>query len=164
MRKSAIGAAMTGMLVLCAPAFAAGSANNTNNATKAMSDSVQQTPNTGGVAPEDTAPKQGESSVQAAISAMRSSEESATRVKSMTKVAFVQVVDVGSGKSDQSAIDKAASENRAGIKSLQDAIQENTSLKAKLDEKSVKAADVVATKLNDDGSLTVYIDKSSTSH
>jgi hypothetical protein len=83
----------------------------------------------------------------------------------MTKVAFVQIVDVGSGEeAERQAVDKAAAQNREGIKSLQDAIRANTALAAKLAEKSVKPESVVATKLNDDGSLTVYVDKSASSH
>jgi hypothetical protein len=165
MRKSAIAAAATCLFVLSPPSFAAGPPNNANTATKAMSGSVQQTPNTGGVAPAEGAAGQGQSPVEVAISAMRSSADSAKRVQTMSKVAFVQIVDVGSGgKTDQAAVQKAASENREGIKSLQDAIQANAALSDKLGEKSVKSESVVAAKLNDDGSLTIYIDKSAASH
>jgi hypothetical protein len=165
MRRSAIGAAMTCMFVLSPPTFAAGPPNSANTAARAMGGSVQQTPNTGGVAPEDAAPVQGRSSADAAIAGMRSSAESAMRVQSMKEVAFVQVVDVGSGdKAEQTALDRAASENSDGIKGLRDAIRANAPLSAKLDEKSVRVEDVVATSLNDDGSLTVYVDKSAASH
>ncbi|MBN9075223.1 MAG: hypothetical protein BGN87_03880 [Rhizobiales bacterium 65-79] len=165
MRKSAIGAVIAGILLSSLPAFAAGPANNTNKATKAMSDSVQQTPNTGGVAPEDSAPAQGQSKLDIVVAGIRRSADSAKRVQSMTKVAFVQIVDVGSGEeAERQAVDKAAAQNREGIKSLQDAIRANTALAAKLAEKSVKPESVVATKLNDDGSLTVYVDKSASSH
>jgi hypothetical protein len=165
MRKSVVGAATTCMFVLSLPSFAAGPPNNTNKATKAMSDSVQQTPNTGGVSPEDTTKAHADDSADSAVSAMRASAQSTTRVKSMTKVAFVKIVDLGSsGEGDQKAIETASSENRGDIKKLQDAIQANDSLRAKLEEKSVKPGDVLATKLNDDGSLTVYVNKAAASH
>jgi hypothetical protein len=165
MRKSAIGAAMTCMFVLSLPSFAAGPPNNTNTATRAMSGSVQQTPNTGGVAREDGGATPGQGSVDAAIAGIRSSAESAKRVQSMSKVAFVQIVDIGSGgEEERVAIDKAVSENRDGINGLRDAIRANAPLSARLDEKSVKPESVMATKLNDDGSLTVFIDKSSAQH
>lgn len=162
MKKSAIGAAATVMFVLSPPTFAAGPPNDANNATKAMSGSVQQTPNTGGVAPENGDATQGQSKVNAAISAMRSSGESAKRVESMKKVAFVRIVDIGTDAAnrDRTAIEKTAGENRSGIKGLQEAIRANTRLGDKLKEKSVKPENVLATKLNDDGSLTVYVDKS----
>jgi hypothetical protein len=165
MKRSAIGAAMTCMFVLNPASFAAGPPNNANTATRVMSGSVQQTPNTGGVAPEDDAPAQGRSPTDAAIAGMRSSAESAMRVQSMKKVAFIEVVDVGSGeKAEQAALDRAASENSEGINGLRDAIRANAPLSAKLEEKSVRVEDVVATSLNDDGSLTVYVDKSAASH
>ncbi|MGN6464659.1 MAG: hypothetical protein ACTHLP_04140 [Rhizobiaceae bacterium] len=161
----AIGVAMTCSFLFFLPAFAAGPANNANKATKAMSDSVQQTPNTGGVAPAEGAATPGESAIDSAIAGIRASGDSARRVQSMSKVASIQIVDVGSGgESERGAVAKAASENRTGIKSLQDAIQANTALNAKLQEKSVKPQDVVATKLKDDGSLTVFVDKSAASH
>jgi hypothetical protein len=165
MRKLAIGAATTWAFLLFVPAFAAGPANNANKATKAMSNSVQQTPNTGGVAPAEGAATPGASPLEAAIAGIRASGDSARRVQSMKKVASIQIVDVGSGgESERGAVEKAASENRADVKSLQDAIEANAALNAKLQEKSVKPQDVVATKLKDDGSLTVFVDKSAASH
>jgi hypothetical protein len=161
MKKIATGAVAC-MLVLSLPSFAAGPRNDTNDATRTMSDSVQQTPNTGGVAPEDSGAAQKESPPDAAIAGMRKSQESAKRVQSMSKVAFLRVVDVGKG-GDKAAVDKAATENRDGIKALQDAIRANASVQGKLTEKSVKPESVVAVKLNDDGSLTVYIDKAALS-
>jgi hypothetical protein len=128
-----------------------------------MSGSVQQTPNTGGVAPAEGAAAQGQSPAEAAIAGMRSGAESAKRVQTMSKVAFVRIVDVG-GKNDQAAVEKAASENRESIKSLREAVKANAALSAKLEEKSVKPESVVAARLNDDGSLTIYIDKSAASH
>ena len=103
------GAAATCMFILSLPSFAAGPTNNANNATKAMSGSVQQTPNTGGVVPEAGKATPGQSKFEAAAAGMRASEENAKRVQSMSKVAFLQIVDVGTGAEDKdkTAFDKA---------------------------------------------------------
>lgn len=159
MRKATIGITVACTLVLTVPSIAAGPRNDTNKATRSMSDSVQQTPNTGGVAPEDSGVAQKRSPVDAAVAGIRASEEGAARVQSMKKVAFLRVVDVGAS-SDKAEIDKAVAANRNGVKALQDAIDANASLQVKLKEKSIKSKQVVAVKLNDDGSLTVYVNKS----
>lgn len=159
MRKATIGITVACTLVLAVPSIAAGPRNDTNKATRSMSDSVQQTPNTGGVAPEDSGVAQKQSPVDAAVAGIRASEEGAARVQSMKKVAFLRVVDVGAS-SDKAEIDKAVAANRNGVKALQDAIDANASLQVKLKEKSIKSKQVVAVKLNDDGSLTVYVNKS----
>jgi hypothetical protein len=159
MRKATIGITVACTLVLAVPSIAAGPRNDTNKATRSMSDSVQQTPNTGGVAPEDSGAAQKQSPVDAAVAGIRASEEGAARVQSMKKVAFLRVVDVGAS-SDKAEIDKAVAANRNGVKALQDAIDANAPLQVKLKEKSIKSKQVVAVKLNDDGSLTVYVNKS----
>jgi hypothetical protein len=124
-----------------------------------MSDSIQQTPNTGGVAPEDSGAAQKQSPLDAVVAGIRASEEGAARVQSMKKIAYLRIVDVG-GSGNKAAIDKAVTENRNGVEALRDAIHANASLQGELEEKSVKPDQVVAVKLNDDGSLTVYVDKS----
>jgi hypothetical protein len=159
MRKATIGVAAACTLVFAVPSFAAGPRNDTNKATWSMSDSVQQTPNTGGVAPEDSGAAQKQSPVNAAVAGIRASKDGAARVQSMKKVAFLRIVDVGAG-SDKAEIDKAVAENRNGVKALQDAIHANAPLQGKLKEKSIEPDQVVAVKLNDDGSLTVYVKKS----
>jgi hypothetical protein len=159
MRKATIGVAVACTLVLAVPSFAAGPRNDTNKATRSMSDSVQQTPNTGGVAPEDSGAAQKQSPVDAAVAGIRASEEGASRVQSMKKVASLRIVDIGAG-SGKAEIDKAIAANRNGVKALQDAIDANAPLQVKLKEKSIKSEQVVAVKLNDDGSLTVYVNKS----
>ena len=159
MRKATIGITAACTLVLAVPSIAAGPRNDTNKATRSMSDSVQQTPNTGGVAPEDSRAAQKQGPVDAAVAGIRASEEGAARVQSMKKVAFLRVVDVGAS-SDKAEIDKAVAANRNGVKALQDAIDANASLQVKLKEKSIESKQVVAVKLNDDGSLTVYVNKS----
>lgn len=159
MKKSTIGAAAACMLVLTVPSFAAGPRNDANDATRTMSDSVQQTPNTGGMAPEESGAAQKQSPLDAAVAGIRASEEGAARVQSMSKVASLRIVDVGAG-GDKAAIDKAITESRNGIKALRDAIRANDPLQSKLKEKSIKPEQIVAVKLNDDGSLTVYVNKS----
>jgi hypothetical protein len=159
MRKAIIGIAAACTFVLAVPAFAAGPRNDTNSATRSMSDSVQQTPNTGGVAPEDSGAARKQSPLDAAVAGIRASEDGAARVQSMKKVASLRIVDVGAG-GDKTEIDKAVAENRNGVKALQDAIEANASLQVQLKEKSIRSEQVVAVKLNDDGSLTVYVNKS----
>jgi len=159
MMKSTIGAAAACMLVLAVPAFAAGARNDANKATRTMSDSVQQTPNTGGVAPDGSGAAQRKRPVDAAVAGIHTSEEGAARVRSMSKVAFLKIVDLSAG-GDKAEIDKAVAENPDGIKALRDAIRANAPLQSKLEEKSIKPEQVVAVKLNDDGSLTVYVNKS----
>jgi hypothetical protein len=159
MRKATIVVAAASTLVLAVPSFAAGPRNDANSATRSMSDSVQQTPNTGGVAPEDSSAARKRSPLDAAVAGIRASEDGAARVQSMKKVAFLRIVDVGSG-GGKAEIDKAVAENRSGVKALRDAIHANTPLQGKLKEKSIEPDQVVAVKLNDDGSLTVYVNKS----
>jgi hypothetical protein len=159
MKKTTIGIAAICMLAPAFPSLAAGPRNDTNGATSKMSNSIQQTPNTGGVAPADNGAAQKQDPLDAAIDGMRKSQESAKRVQSMKKVAFLRIVDVGSS-GDKAAIGRAATENRDGIKALRDAIGANAALRGKLADKSLKPEQVVAVKLNDDGSLTVYVDKS----
>ncbi|MDN5927926.1 MAG: hypothetical protein L0I29_12705 [Hyphomicrobiales bacterium] len=158
MRKATVGVAAAWMLALAVPSFAAGPRNDANSATSKMSDSVQQTPNTGGVAPADSGAGERQSPLDAAVAGIRASEEGAVRVQSMKKVASLRIVDVGAG-SDRTAIDKAVAENRSGVKALRNAIRANNPLQGKLGEESIRPEQVVAVKLNDDGSLTVYVEK-----
>lgn len=158
MRKATIGVAAACTLVLAIPSIAAGPRNDANKATRSMSDSVQQTPNTGGVAPEDSGAAQKQSPVDAAVAGIHASEDGAARVQSMKKVAFLRIVDVGTG-ADKAVIEKAVAANRKGVKALRDAIDANASLHVKLEEKSIKSGQILAVKLNDDGSLTVFVQK-----
>ncbi len=145
---------------VAAPSFAADNAMGSGSGSNSM-DSTMQTPNTGGLKTDMGTTASVGNKFDEAIAGIQLSKDSARRVKTMSKVSSVHVVDVGHGSvKKQAALTKAIGDNRAGVVGLQDAIDKNASLKAKLRGKSVDPSDVVATKLRSDGSLTVYVDKS----
>jgi hypothetical protein len=93
------------------------------------------------------------------ISAIQAGKSSATSIQGLTTVSNVKVVkvsDLAKGNSME-AFDNAVSKNQADITNLQTAIGANAALKAKLNEQSITAADIVAANVEADGSVTVYV-------
>jgi hypothetical protein len=156
-------AAIVAILAAISPALAGGpDADDANPAARTLQRTLQQTPNTGGVAPDRTTTASLGDKFDAAIAGMRSAGQSAEQVKTMTRIGDIKVVDVGTSDdaSRRAAIDKAAADNRSGIESLQAAVRSNNALSTALKAQSAAPEKVVATRLDTDGSLTIYVDKS----
>lgn len=106
-----------------------------------------------------TASTKADANFGSVISAIQAGKSNASSIEALTSVSTVEVVRVGElakGENMQ-AFDNAVSKNQADITSLQTAIGANAALKAKLDEQSIAASDIVAAAVAADGSITVYV-------
>jgi hypothetical protein len=82
----------------------------------------------------------------------------AGQIGTITEVSTVNVVRVDDwADAEKQAFDAAMSQNMQPIKDLRAAISGNTALTAALDAQQVQPAEVVASQINADGSVTVYV-------
>ena len=100
------------------------------------------------------------------ISSMRSGEDSASQIGSMTEVSSVTVVNVDDlvqGNNLQ-AVENAKSENEGQIDDLQAAVGANAKLVAELegqpddDSDDIPVSDVIAANVEADGSVTLFVE------
>ena len=92
------------------------------------------------------------------ISAIQADQTSPAEIESMTDVSGVEVVRVSELQgSDPAALDNALEQNNAQVTELRTAIEANPAITAKLEEEAVDVSSVVATKMDTDGSLTIYV-------
>ncbi len=93
------------------------------------------------------------------MSSIKAGKSNAASIQSLTDVNTVNVVRVGdlANGNNMQALDKAVVDAKADIDGLHTAIDANAALKAKLDAQSVTTSSIVATTVESDGSLTVYV-------
>ena len=92
-----------------------------------------------------------------ALSADGTTAATLKEVNNTSSVTVIKVADVATGN-DKQTVDDALIKNKANIASLRAAIAANSQLKAKLDEKSVKASNVVALNVAASGAVTVFVE------
>lgn len=110
-----------------------------------------------GADPGQTASTAAGSDLEMLLTSIRSGKTNIGAIASLTSVGEVGVVRVGRLEGgDARVLETAISENKADIAALQGAIASNPAVKAKLDENSVQVPDVVAARVEADGSLTVF--------
>lgn len=93
------------------------------------------------------------------ISSIRAGKSNAEQLGTLTDVAKVKVVHVNElAKGENSkALENALTENKDQVADLQAAVEQNSALKAELEKQQVQASNVVATKTEADGSVTVFV-------
>ncbi len=111
-----------------------------------------------GIDPGFTASTGAETGLETLMEAIRAGKTNIGAIESLSAVGKVQVVRVGSLSNGNAAgqLEQAISENQADITALQGVVGGNPALKAELDASEVAVSDVVAAKVEADGSLTVY--------
>jgi hypothetical protein len=120
----------------------------------------EKVPNTGGVAPQSdsTGSISGDDAINMLLSAISDTNSSATALSAMKvvgKVRVVRVRDIAKGN-DARTVAGAVKDNSRDRKTLQSAIRSNGRLSARLKQKRTSPSQVVAAKIEADGSLTVY--------
>lgn len=105
-----------------------------------------------------TASTSGSASFDSVISAIEADATSTAELETMTDMSNVEIVRIGELEgNDPAALDAALEENNAQVTDLRSAIKANSALTAKLELESVDVSSVVATEMETDGSLTVYV-------
>lgn len=120
------------------------------------------TPNTGGVAPENekTGSIPRDDAMNSLLSAIAQTHSSATAVSAMKQVRGVRVVrisDIAKGD-DARTVANAMKDSGKDRKALQSAVRANPALSAKLEAQNTNASQVVAAKIEADGTVTVFAD------
>ena len=121
-----------------------------------------ETPNTGGVAPdnEKTGSIARDDAMNSLLSAIAQTHSSATALSAMKQVRGVRVVrisDIAKGD-DARTVANAMKDSSQDRKALQSALRSNPALSAKLKSKKTNASQVVAAKIEADGTVTVFSD------
>lgn len=146
---------------ISAPAWAQDQASQhkTKQPASAMPKS-DETPNTGGVAPdnEKTGSIARDSAMNTLLSAIAQTHSSATALGAMKQVRSVRVVRIGAiAKGDDArTVASALKDSSQDRKALQSAVRSNPALSAKLNSKGTNASQVVAAKIEADGTVTVF--------
>jgi hypothetical protein len=96
------------------------------------------------------------------LSMIKSSETNANRIRNLSKVANVEIVEVPEvtgnevGQADARAVENAVSRNEMDIEDLRAAIDSNKDLTAALDRRSVALDNVIAAKVDEGGKVTLF--------
>jgi hypothetical protein len=146
---------------ISAPALAqnATSQHGANQPAAAMPKS-DQTPNTGGVAPdnEKTGSIARDNAMNTLLSAIAQTHSTATAVSAMKQVSGIRVVRIGDiAKGDDArTVANAMKDSSNDRKALQAAVRSNPALSVKLKSKKTSASQVVAAKIEADGTVTFF--------
>ena len=100
-----------------------------------------------------------DASVDDVVSAIGTAKTSAAQIGTITdasKVKIVRVSDLAAGE-NAAELEKALNENKEQVTELQTAVEANAALKAELDKQQVQATNVVATSIEADGTVTVFV-------
>lgn len=93
-----------------------------------------------------------------ALDAVRGDDKTATRLANMSAVSHLNVIDVTKlDGASRKKLDQAVADNRSKVSRLR-AVLDTPALKAKLDARSVKPSRVVAAAIENDGSVTIFVD------
>lgn len=111
-----------------------------------------------GIDPGTTAAT-GDANFGSVISSIRSGKMDTdfSAVTDEEKVEVVKVDSLTGADADPQALENAISQNQSEIDKLRTAIDENEAIKAKLEEENLASSDVVATEMEADGTVTVYV-------
>jgi hypothetical protein len=116
---------------------------------------------TGGVSPDTdptgatttTAPP----TIADVIEAVKANDNSASQIGTITAVGEVKVVKIRELGGSATELQTALIENQADLTKLRSAVEANAALKAELDKQQVEVASIVATEIEADGAVTVYV-------
>lgn len=146
-------ASMIAVAGLAAPSFA-------EDAMKPAAGTETQSGTTASPDAATTASTTAEVDTSALIAAIGANQTSVTQIPTITDVSKLKVVkvsDIATADEDKTKLETALSENKEQVTALQTAVDANAALKAELEKQQVEASSVVATKMEADGSMTVFV-------
>jgi hypothetical protein len=114
----------------------------------------------GAVVPVDPAVTDSTGAVDPAsiIESIRAGRTNIGAIQSMSSVGSVEVIRIGASAPDmEGELESAIEESRADIAMLQEVVAANPALKAELDAQSIPVTDVVAARVEADGSLKIFV-------
>jgi hypothetical protein len=91
------------------------------------------------------------------IAAIEANDTSAGQIGTITAVGEVKVVKISELGGNATELQTAVSENQENVTKLRSAVEANPALKAELDKQQVETTSVVATEIEADGAVTVYV-------
>lgn len=107
---------------------------------------------------DTTASTNASPSFDSVMSAIEADATSGAELETMTDVSNVEIIRISELEGgDPAALDAALAENDAQVTDLRSAIEANSALTARLDEETIDVSSVVATEMETDGSLTIYV-------
>lgn len=114
---------------------------------------------TGGVSPDTgtTAAVEAEPTIADLTAAIDANATSATQIGTITDVSEVKVVKVSELGGNATDLQAKLTEKQDDLTKLQSAVEANAALKAELDKQQVEVSSVVATEIEADGAVTVYV-------
>jgi hypothetical protein len=96
-------------------------------------------------------------SIADVIAAVKANDTTASQIGTITAVGEVKVVKISELGGSATELQTALTENHAGLTNLRSAVEANPALKAELDKQQVEVASIVATEIEADGAVTVYV-------
>lgn len=91
------------------------------------------------------------------IAAIEANDTTVTQIGTITAVGEVKVVKISELGGSATELQTAVSENQEDVTKLRSAVEANPALKAELDKQQVETTSVVATQIEADGAVTVYV-------
>lgn len=89
--------------------------------------------------------------------AIENSGATASQIGTITAVGEVKVVKINELGGNATDLQTAVSENQEDVAKLRGAVEANPALKAELEKQQVEVSSVVATKIEADGAVTVFV-------
>lgn len=164
-RKLLIATSVLAMAAFSAPAFAespAQSGSEDSTGQTHINSGTQQNSQNLNSPDMDTTASTAPSDMNSLVTLMGSGSTTAGQIQSMSSVSDVKVVYVNDwADANRQAWDAAMSQNMQPVNDLRAAIAANGALNEKLTAQQVQSGNVVATQINADGSVTVYVDRAS---
>jgi hypothetical protein len=114
---------------------------------------------TGGLSPDTgtTAVIEAKPTLADVTAAIEDSGATASQIGTITAVGEVKVVKINELGGNATDLQTAVSENQEDVTKLRGAVEANPALKAELDKQKVEVSSVVATKIEADGAVTVFV-------
>jgi hypothetical protein len=114
---------------------------------------------TGGMSPDTgtTAVIEKKPTLADVTAAIEDSGATASQIGTITAVGEVKVVKINELGGNATDLQTAVSENQEDVTKLRGAVEANPALKAELDKQQVEVSSVVATKIEADGAVTVFV-------
>ncbi|NGO55128.1 hypothetical protein [Allomesorhizobium camelthorni] len=96
-------------------------------------------------------------SIADVIEAVKANDTTASQIGTITAVGEVKVVKISELGGSATELQTTLTENQDDLTKLRSAVEANPALKAELDKQQVEVASVVATEIEADGAVTVYV-------
>ena len=114
---------------------------------------------TGGLSPDTgtTAVIEAKPTLADVTAAIENSGATASQIGTITAVGEVKVVKINELGGNATDLQTAVSENQEDVAKLRGAVEANPALKAELEKQQVEVSNVVATKIEADGAVTVFV-------